>query len=92
MLPIVLSFLPCPFALLFKFYSLISESSFLVSFSCCSPFFWNVTFVTELSLLHIILFGMGKISNIGNGTTQKMERVNREGKWAKRETGWEGKW
>jgi hypothetical protein len=35
---------------------------------------------------------MGKRSNKRKGTTQKMERVNRGKKWAKRETWLEGKW
>jgi hypothetical protein len=33
---------------------------------------------------------MGKRNIIGTGTTQNMERINREGKWAKRENLWEG--
>jgi hypothetical protein len=62
-----------------------SPSSFLFPFSCYSTFFSNVYFGAALSFLHIILFGMSKRNIIGREMTQNMERINSEGKLAKRE-------
>jgi hypothetical protein len=62
------------------------------------PFFFLLVFTFLLECLlrlstfffHIILFGVEKRNIIGKETTQNIDRINREGKWAKRETWWEG--
>jgi hypothetical protein len=63
------------------------------------PFFFPLLFTFLLECLlrhstfffHIILFGVDKRNIIGKETTENMDRINREGKWAKGETWWEGK-
>jgi hypothetical protein len=63
-----------------KLIHFFSQTSLLFSLSCCSPFFWNVSFVTALSFLHIISFGTGKRNIIEKGTTQNIQRTKQGGK------------